>query len=156
MSQTERPPDYDRTIDAAELLADLADLSQYYADEYVEKRQWWNDYIGRSNDFEEARWWMLEALGGRQAITDAMVQIHPDGECRNNDGTVALRAFMRYVTDQADRAHDRAHGAYSDTRRADEAETAYAKVLTLLRDDYGVGWPRVDDIGGNALSQDLP
>jgi hypothetical protein len=149
-------PNYDVDIDADDLLAYLAEMSRHYAEDYVEKRQWWSDYVGKADGFEEARYWMLEALGGRKAVTDAMAQIQPGGQCRNDDGTVAVRAFIRYLTDEGDHAHERSYGPYNETRQADEAETAYAKIISMVRDEYGVGWPRLDDLCGNPLECDLP
>ena len=152
----ENGPNYDVEITADELLTELADLAREYAADHDEKRQWWRESFDMVSEFTEARYWMLEALGGRRAVADAMVQIQRGGESRNTDGTVNVRAFMRYCSDQADRAHERSYGDYTETRQADEAETAYCRILSLIRDDYGVGWPRLDDLGGNPLKCDLP
>ncbi|MGQ3723495.1 hypothetical protein [Natrialba aegyptia] len=154
-------PDYDVQIDADELLADLAMIAAEYAADYAEKDRWWRDSLETFEEHTEARYWSLEAMGGRIAVAEAMRKLHAEtkygstGRFHNADGTVAVREFMAWLSQRADDAHERSHGPYTETRQADEAETAYAKIISLLRDEYDVGWPRFDDLGG-VLECDLP
>jgi len=154
--EEQQPPDYSKTIDADKLLRHFADHAADYAHSHDENRQRWVDSHDMLTPFHEAKLWMLEDLGGRRAFQQSMITLQADGRFRNDNGTVDLRAFMNWLSERADEAHERSFGSYEDTRQADEAETAYTRMLSILRDDYGVGWPRMDDIGGNALEEDLP
>lgn len=147
-------PNYGIDVQADELLAELAERADDYGRNYEEKRRWWTESLEYHQEHTEARYWMHEARGGQRALADVISQLHPGGRFRNADGTVDVRGLMRWVNDRADAAHDRSHGPYTETRHADEAETAYVSVLSLLRDDYGVGWPRLDE-HGNALAEDM-
>jgi len=155
-------PDYDVHIDADELLADLVEQAQDYAEDHTEKREWWHDSFDSATEWTEARYWMLEALGGLEATDQAIAALQPGAHtihapnCRNDDGTVDVRAFLRWLGDESDAAHERSYGDYTETRQADEAETAYCRIMSTVRDDYRVGWPRLDDVGGNPLEADLP
>lgn len=163
MSETDTEtsgPDYDVTVEANELLEDLAKRAAEYGENYEENRQWWRESPAY-DEWHEARYWMQEARGGQRAYSEAIAAIQPGetwraGRFRNDDGTVDVRAFMAWLSDAASEAHERSHGDYTETRQADERETALVAVLSLLRDDYGVGWPRLDDIGGNPVEADLP
>lgn len=148
-------PNYDLRIKADELLADLAEGAASYGEDYEEKRSWWRE-SPTYDPFTEARYWMLEARGGQRAYSMTIPTIQPGGRFRNGDGTVDVRGLMRWLSNRADSAHDDSHGPYTETRQADEAETAFASILSLLRDDYGVGWPRLDDVGGTPRECDLP
>jgi len=153
-------PDYDVEVDADELLADLAEMSAQYARDYVEHHGWWRD-SPVYDPFTEAKYWAQEDLGGRGAIENAILTLQPDGSSHlagkflNADGTVDVRGFMSWVSDRGDYAHEDSHGPYTETRHADERESAYAAITSLLRDEYGVGWPRIDDLGG-VVEEDLP
>ena len=155
-------PDYDVRIDADELLADLVEQAQDYAEDHSEKRGWWHDSFDTTRAWTEARYWMQEALGGRKATAEAIAALQPETNtihapnCRNDDGTVDVHAFLRWLGDESDAAHERSYGDYTETRQADEAETAYCRIMSTVRDDYGVRWPRLDDVGGNPLEADLP
>lgn len=149
-------PNYDVEIQADELLADLADDAADYGEDYEEKRSWWHDSFRATEEFHEARYWMLEAVGGRRAYRDALTRIQPGGRFRNGDGKIDVRGYMRWLSNKADHAHEDSRGPYTETRQASEAESAYVSILSTLRDDYGVGWPRLDDIGGNPIEVDLP
>lgn len=155
-------PDYNVHIDADELLADLVEQAQDYAEDHTEKREWWHDSFDTTAEWTEARYWMQEARGGLKATSEAIAALQPEthtihaSNCRNDDGTVDVRAFLRWLSEEADAAHDHSHGPYTETRQADEAETAYCRIISTIRDDYGVGWPRLDDIGGNPLEADMP
>lgn len=154
-------PNYEVEIDADDLLETLAERAAEYATDHAEKDRWWRESLAMATEHTEARYWALEALGGRNAVADTMVELQREtkhgrpGRYRNADGTVDVRGFMASVSRLADEAHDRSHGPYTETRQADEAETAYAAVLSLLRDEYGVGWPRMGE-HGNPLEGDLP
>jgi len=154
-------PDYDIAIDADELLADLAADAAAHGRDYQEKRGWWDDSLGTHSEFHEARIWMLEARGAQRAYAKTIASLQPEHHSltvdtyRTDDGAVDVRGLMRWLSEQADAAHERA-GAVGERPQADAAETAYARILSTLRDDYGVGWPRLDDLGGNPLECDLP
>lgn len=148
-------PNYNVEIAADELLSDLATKAAEYGEEYEEKRQWWTGSFDDRREWLDAKYWMLEARGGQRAYSEALAKLQPGGRCRNDDGTVDVRNFMRYLSRAADDCHDRSSGGYQNTRQADEGETANAKMLSLLRDEYGVGWPRFDDLGG-VLDEDMP
>lgn len=154
-------PDYDIDIDAADLLADLATDAAAHGRDYEEKRGWWDDSLGTHSEFYNARIWMLEARGAQRAYAKAIASLQPEQHSlgvdtyRTADGTVDVGGLMRWLRREAEAAHDRA-GAVGENPQADAAETAYAQILSTLRDDYGVGWPRLDDLGGNPLECDLP
>ena len=165
MTLQERKPDggpnYEVTIDAADLLADLAADAAAHGRDYEEKRGWWDDSLGTHSPFHEARIWMLNARGAQRAYSKAIASLQPEQHTlsvetyRNADGTVDVRGLMRWLRTEADAAHDRA-GVVGENPQADAAETAYAQILSTLRDDYEVGWPRLDDVGGNPLECDQP
>jgi hypothetical protein len=158
---TDDAPNYDITIDADDLLAELAADAAAYGGDYKEKRQWWADSLETPEPFYAAEQWMLQASGGRRAYSEAIAALQPEAhsvpvDCyRNDDGTVDVRGYMRWLSECADAAHDRG-GVPGTNPQANEAETAYSRILSTLRDDYGVGWPRLDDLGGNPLECDLP
>lgn len=149
-------PNYDHEIAAADVLNAFAADAADYAHDHDEKRRRWRESFDMASEFHDARYWMLEALGGRRAYHDAMIELQSGGRFRNEDGTVKLRGFMAWLSDRAESAHERSHGDYTETRQADEAETAYTEMLSTLRDEFGVGWPRLDDLGGNPLECDMP
>jgi len=155
-------PDYDVRIDADELLADLVEQAQDYAEDHDEKRGWWYESLDSYNEWREARCWMQEARGGLKATGEAIAALQPESHsihapnCRNDDGTVDVRAFLRWLSNEASDAHDRSHGSYTETRQADEAETAYTNAIFTVRDEHGVGRPRLDNLGGNPLECDMP
>lgn len=151
----EKPPDYSRAIDADKLLRRFAAHAADYAYDHDEKRQWYQESLDMLTAHHDARLWMLEALGGRRAFREAMVTLQPGGRFRNDDDTVAVRSFMAWLSERAEVAHKRSYGPYAETRQADEAETAYTRMLSILRDDFGVGWPRMDEVGG-VKEGDLP
>jgi len=154
-------PNYEVEIDADDLLESLADLAGEYARDHAEKDRWWRESLETVSEYTEARYWALEALGGRRAIAETMVELQGEtkygrrGRYRNADGTVDVRGLMAWVSRRGDAAHEDARGDYTETRQADEAETACATVLSLLRDEYDVGWPRLGE-HGNPLEGDLP
>jgi hypothetical protein len=154
-------PDYDMEIAADELLADLAEEAAEYGRDVAEKARWQRE-APAFDPYTKAMYWELEALGGRTAYAKAIATLQPENSLlpsrnfREADGTVDVRAFMAWLSKQADAAHEDSYGDYTETRQASEAETAYARMLSTLRDDYGVGWPRLDDLGGNPLECDLP
>lgn len=149
-------PDYDVEIDADELLSRLAEDAATYGEDYEEKRQWWHDSLNYSDEWGEARYWMLEARGGQRALSEALATLQPGGQFRNDDGTVDVRGFLRWLSARGDEAHDRSHGKFTETRQADEAETAFASVISTIRNEWPVGWPRLDDVGGNPIQEDMP
>lgn len=155
-------PNYDVVIDADELLADLADRAAEYAEDYAEKDRWWRESLDYATEHTEARYWALEALGGRTAYARVIATLQPENNLPalhcflEKDGTVAVRDLMSWLSNRQQAAHDDAHGPYTETRQASEAASAYAKILSLIRDDYGVGWPRLDDVSGTPLESDLP
>lgn len=76
--------------------------------------------------------------------------IAPDRYTAEHDGLA-----QAWLSGLADDAHDRTCGSRRNPV-ADEAETAFTAILSMLRDNYGVGWPRLDGVGGNPLEVDLP
>lgn len=153
-------PNYDVEVQADDLITDLAERATEYATDYEKKRRWWLDSPPH-DEFVEARDWMQEARGGQRAVGEAIAALQPENHSvlprcyRNADGTVDVRGFMAWLSRQADRAHEASSGPHGQTRHADESETAFAKMLSLLRDEYDVGFPRFDDLGG-VLEEDLP
>jgi len=145
-------PDYGVRIDADELVADLVEQAQDYADRHDETRGWYYESFDYHETHHEALYWSLEALGGLTATGKAIAVLQPESNLfrnfRNDDGSISVRDYMKWVSHQHDAAHDDSYGPYTETRQASEAESAYAKVLSTIRDEYGVGWPRFDDIGG--------
>jgi len=147
---------------ADELIADLVADAVAYAEKYEEKREWWQESLDAADEFHDARYWMMEARGGQRAYSEAIAALQPENHnvlvdsYRNDDDTVDVRAFMAWLSDAASSAHDRSRDGMNRNPQADEAESAYTSILSLLRDDYGVGWPRLDDVGGNPLECDLP
>lgn len=160
MSTTRDKPNYDVEIAADELLSDLAALAAEYGEQYEEYRRWWQGSLDHHTEFTDARYWMLEQAGGQEALSKTIATLQPESNprvnFRNDDGSVDVRGLMRWLSERGDRAHERSYGDYTKTRQADEAETAYASVLSQLRDDYGVGWPRLSDVSGTPLEEDLP
>jgi hypothetical protein len=154
MSSTETPTDSDRPnysveIDAADLREDLAEKAASAARKHA--------YCARSyreDDWCGYRQWMQEHRRKMRAYATAIAMLQPG---RYNvlvprgafvgDETVNLREYMREISRLGDEAHDRGDR---------EAESAYAKVNSLLRNEYDVGWPRLDELGGNPLEEDLP
>lgn len=142
-------PDYSVHVEADELLADLAEKAAQSAREHAYHARCWRD-----DDWWQYRQWMQEERKKMTAYATAIAMLQPErycytvprGEFVADDRTVNVREFMRATSSLGDDAHDR------DSR---PAESAYARVLSLLRDEYGVGWPRFDDLGG-VLEADLP
>jgi len=151
----EAPPNYDVDINADELLADLAETAAGYGEEVVENRQSWRRSWDWATEFREAKYWMLEAIGGRRAYADIMAAIQPGGRFRNDGGTVDVRGLMQALDHKSTTTNEDRNGPYSETRQASEAHSAYSRIISTLRDDYGVGWPRFDDLGGR-LECDMP
>lgn len=144
------PPNYEVVIDVDELLADLAKKAASSAREHAYHARHWRD-----DDWWQYRQWMQEERKTMKAYATAIAMLQPEshgvtvprGEFVADDGTVNVRKFMREISRLGDDAHDR------DAR---EAESAYAKVNSLLRNEYDIGWPRLDDLGGIPLEEDLP
>lgn len=155
------PPTYDVDVEADELIADIAELAAEYGADFEEKRQWWQESPAY-DPFTEAEMWMLEARGGQRACGKAVALLQPESavagcsEFRDADGTVDVRGYMRWLLDSHDAAHERSYGGHRETRQADEAESAYSRILSLLRDEYGVGWPRLNSVSGTPVEKDLP
>jgi hypothetical protein len=157
---TEDGPNYDVQIDADELLADLAERAAEYGHEYEEKRELWQESLDTSDLWQQANYWMQEARGGQRAYSEAIAALQPEHHSvlvttyRTDDGTVDVRGYMRWLSNLAEDAYERAGSSVSNPA-ANESETAYCKILSLLREEYGVGHPRFDDLGG-VLEGDLP
>jgi len=152
---SEQPRDEAAVIDANELLVDLAEESAVYGKDVVENRRTWRRSWDWATEFREARYWMLEAIGGRRAYSTIMGEIQPGGRFRNADGTVDVRGLMQTLHQYSSTTNEERNGPYSETRQASEAHSAYSSIISTLRDDYEVGWPRVDDLGGR-LECDMP
>lgn len=155
-------PDYDVGIDADELLEDLAEIAADYGRDYEEKNGWWRDSFDAPEPFHEARFWAMEAYGGRAALGEAIAAIQPESHAlaarnfREDDGTVDVRGYMHWLKANADAARrDRGRQTGGSKRAAAEREWGNCKVLRLIRDEYGVGWPRTDEYG-NPLEADRP
>lgn len=127
----------DATVQADELIEELAEMSAEYGEDYEEKRGWWVDSLDHRREFLDAKYWMMEALGARRATAWAIAELQPGGRFRDTDGTVDLQGYMTWLERASEEAHQRSKGPYQKTRQADEAESAYAAVLSLLRNDYG-------------------
>lgn len=153
--KTDTGPDYGVDVQADELLADYAERAAHYGEKYTYARERWEespDY----DPFWDAKYWMLEAAGGRRAFAATMVKLQPGGRFRNEDGTVDVRGIMRWLSARADECQQDSRGDFTETRQADEARSAFTKMLSILRNDYGVGWPRLDDLSGTPIGEDLP
>ena len=145
-----RAPDYSVRVEADELLADLAEKAAQSARDHAYHARCWRD-----DDWWQYREWMQEERKKMTAYARAIAMLQPErhshtvprGEFVAEDGTVNVREFMRAASRLGDDAHDRG---------SRPAESAYAKVDSLLRNEYGIGWPRLDDLGGNPLEEDLP
>lgn len=149
-------PNYDVEIDADRLLADLADDAASYGEEYERHRETWQDSFDAPTPFYDAKYWMLEAVGGRRAYSNTMAKLQPSGRFRNADGTVDVRALFRWLKKRSTQTNEARNGDYTKTRQSSEAHSAYSSIISTLRDDYGVGWPRLDDVSGTPLESDLP
>jgi len=148
-------PDYDAEIDADELLVDLAAAAADYGKDFEEKRQWWRESWHHVNRFDEAKYWMLEAAGGRRAYSNTIAELQPGGRFRAGDGSVRVRELLRWLSSRSEETNEARQGDYTNTRQSSEAHSAYCSIISTLRDDYGIGWPRFDDLGGE-LECDLP
>lgn len=157
----EEGPDYDVEIDADELLETLAEDAAHYGEDYEEKRRWWFDSFEAVADFPEARIWMLEARAAQEAYSEVLAALQPESrsyKCfREEDGSVDVRGLMSWVSEKGDQAHERRNqrSKHALSAQASKAESAYSSILSTLRDDFGVGWPRLD-VGGNPIPEDQP
>ncbi len=158
---TDDTPTYDIRIDADELLADLVAMAQDAAENRDEKREWYRDELERGFDIHpQYDYWVREQTGLLTALGRAIAALQPEQHdvlvdgVREDDGTVDVRAYMRWLSNEADSAHEVVEER-RDAPRASNMETGYSRVISLLRDDYGVGWPRIDDLGG-VVEADLP
>jgi len=153
-------PNYDTEIDADELVSDLVEMSTEYARDVVEKRRWQRQ-APLHDPYHDARYWELEALGGRCQTAEVIATLQPENTLipsrnyRNEDGTVDVRGLMRWLSKVSEWTNEDRNGPYQETRQASEAHSAVSDIISMLRDDYGVGWPRFDDLGGR-LECDLP
>ena len=151
-------PNYDVDVLAADLIADLVEKSAEHAKRQEEYRR----YSREDPFWNEPLYWALEQLGAQRAYGRAIAVIQPENHMIpsysfvDDGGFVKVREYMAWLSRQAKREHEDSYGPYTETRQADFAESAYAKVLSLIRNDYGVGWPRLDEVGGNPLPEDLP
>jgi hypothetical protein len=149
-------PDYSVEIEADELLSDIANMAAGYGTEYEENRRSAEELA----PFPEARRWMLEARGGQRALSDVVAALQPENHgvglptFRRQDDTVDVRELMKWLSRESDATNDRRNTSRYN-HQASEAHSAYCKVTSLLRDDYGVGWPRIDELGG-VMECDLP
>lgn len=164
-SQQTDGPNYDVQIDADDLLETLAERAAEHARKMYKHRRdhreydmWWEREPGQLSQY---MLWELEELGALRSYSLTITHLQPEAshswrcEYRNDDGTVDVRGLMQWLERESERAHEDSYGPHSETRQADAAETAFAKILSLLRDEYGVGWPRFDELGG-VLEGDLP
>lgn len=161
-SNTDAGPDYSVQIDAEEIRKDLAAKAAAKARKADEHRQECRDYCP-SNALELApgelcqyQRWALEEFAAARAYARALLRLQPRPDLSYTpddvtDGAVDVRSFMRWLKNRCEDTNDRRHGDYQTSA----AHSAYADVLSLLRDEYGVGWPRFDDLGG-VLEEDLP
>lgn len=149
-------PNYDVTIDADELLADLAADAAVYGRQYEDHRRTWQDSFDYATPFYDAKYWMLEVVGGRRAYAETLTRLQADGRFRAPDGTVRVRALLRWLGRRSEQTNEARNGDYTDTRQASEAHSAFTAVASTVREEYGVGWPRLDDLGGSPLECDLP
>jgi len=159
-------PNYEVEIDAAELREDLAELSAKHAKRAEEYRRWDRehfeyalpDQLPPPGDLTEFGYDALEQSGRVRAFGDAIAKLQPAGRTRylNDDGTVRVREFMRWLKRRGDAAHEDRYGPWKETRGASGAESAYAKALSVIRNEYGVGWPRLDEVSATAIPEDEP
>lgn len=157
-------PNYDAEIDAAELRQDLAARAAKHSEKAAEHRRddreweeaggWWDRPPGQLSQYAR---WALEEMAAARAYARALAKLQPVDRFRSRhryveDGQVRVREFMRFLQTNADETNGRRHGDY----QARKAHHAYSQVLSLLRDEYGVGWPRLDDLGGAPIPEDQP
>lgn len=155
----EDTPNYDVRIEAVKLISDLAAKAETHGERLAEYRRYDREESfvpGRpAGQLSEYQRWALEEKKKARAYATAIAMLQPEshgttvprGEYVSEDGTVNVRKYMREISRLGDDAHDRG---------ARNAESAYAKVQSLIRNEYGVGWPRLDDLGGNPIEADLP
>ncbi len=164
MSTTQDAPNYDAEIDADELLADLAERAGEHYERMNERQRHHRELhpvldIPEPGKLTREQLDALEERGALRAYSDAIAMIQPESEHWRNyreGDDVDVRGFMKELSRLSDREDDARHDQpYQKNRQAQGAHSAYAKILSLLRSDYGVGHPRFDDIGG-VLEEDLP
>jgi hypothetical protein len=155
-------PDYDVRIEADELLADLVEMAQDAAETRDFHREVWREELERGYDIDHAWERNVRAQTGfLTALGRAIAALQPENHdmwvsCfRNSDGTVDVRGYLRWLSAEADRSNEVVNEC-GDAPRANKMESGFCRVMSLVRDDYGVGWPRLDDLGGNPLECDLP
>jgi len=155
-------PDYDVRIEADELLEDLMEMAQDAAETRDFHRQCWREELERGYDIDHTWERSTRAQTGfLTALGRAIAALQPENHdmlvsCfRDADGTVDVRGYLRWLKTEADRYHEIVNDR-PGAPRASKMESGFSRVISLVRNDYGVGWPRLDDLGGNALECDLP
>ena len=130
-------PDYDVHIDADELLADLVEQAQDYAEDHTEKREWWHDSFDSATEWTEARYWMLEALGGLEATDQAIAALQPGAHtihapnCRNDDGTVDVETVTNLSADVVLAANVTKSGTIDQLRSAGTTVYHFGEVQSM-------------------------
>lgn len=153
----EDTPNYDVRIEASELIEDIAAKAETHGERLAEYRRYDREegvIFGRpAGQLSQYQRWALEEKKTVRAYGTAIAMLQPESHDVSvpsgefvEDGVVNVREYLREISRLGDRAHDRG---------ARDAESAYAQVASLVRDEYGVGWPRIDDLGG-VVEADLP
>lgn len=154
---TQQGPDYDVEIQASDLLEDIAGRCAQHARQHAYHRRTIQD----DPTWKEPQIWEAEEHSAMNAYWNALIKLQPTGAASagrflNDDGTVDVRGYMLWLSDRADAAHQDAGTFTTSQMMARKAEHAYSKTLSIIREDHGVGWPRLDELGGNPLEEDLP
>ena len=157
-------PNYDLEIDADELAADIAALSARRARKAAEyNRDARNEPVSLDREpgqLTQYQRWAIKEEAARMAFANVIAMLQPADKYGPNsryvdDGLVKVRALLRELSRRGSETNERRNGYDINSQQAGEEHSAYAKVISLIREDYAVGWPRFDDIGGR-LQEDLP
>lgn len=150
-----KSPDYDTIINADALLRDLAEDAKHYGKKYEYGRKRWRQSLSSPTPFQEARYWMLEATGGRRAYSNTLTKLQSGGRFRKENGTVDVSGLLHWLNNRSKETNKARNGDYTETRQPSGAHSAYRSITSTIRSDYEVGWPRLDG-EGNPLKSDLP
>jgi len=162
---TSAGPNYDVEIDAQELATDVAELSARRARKAAEyNRDAREEPVPLDHEYGELteyqRWALVEE-SAMWAFADVIAMLQPADKSGPNtryvdDGSVKVRDLLRALSRRSTEANERRNGYDTSSKQAREAHHAYSKVISLIRNDYAVGWPRLDDIGGTPIPEDKP
>ena len=161
---TSAGPNYDVEIDAQELATDVAELSARRARKAAEyNRDARNEPVRLDRDpgeLTQYQRWAVKEEAAMMAFGNVIAMLHPADKYGKNtryvdNGSVKVRALLRELSRRCSETNERRNGYDINSQQAGEEHSAYAKVISLIREEYAVGWPRFNDVGGR-LQEDLP